>query len=194
MIQPGTEFENIEFAHQLFSVAHQGKRLELVKGVVKVMSPAGSEHGWIASRILIRLGTHVEANDLGKTYAAETGFLIEVNPDTVRAPDAAFVSHERLNATTPSSGYLQLAPDLVVEVISPKDTSTDVESKTEQWLEAGSKIVLVADPRNQTLRVYRSKSQIEVLHSGEVFCSGNVCGNWTISVNEIFEIQNQVDR
>ena len=180
---------DITTAEQLFRAPDSGKRNELVRGLLIVMAPAGSEHGWIASRILIRLGTHVEANDLGKTFAAETGFLIEVNPDTVRAPDAAFVSHERLGNAPSSFSYLQVAPDLVVEVVSPNDTSTDVEAKAEQWLEAGSRIVLVADPGNQTLRVYKSKAQIEVLHSGEEFSSGDVCGDWKISVNEIFDIQ-----
>jgi len=179
----------ITTAEQLFRAPASGNRYELVRGVLTVMSPAGSEHGWIASRILIRLGTHVEANDLGKTFAAETGFLIEVNPDTVRAPDAAFVSHEKLSASPPSSSYLHVAPDLVVEVVSPNDTSTDVEAKAEQWLEAGSRIILVADPGNRTLRVYKSKAQIEVLRSGEEFSSGDVCGDWKISVNEIFDIQ-----
>ncbi len=178
----------ITSAEQLFRSSDDGSRFELVRGVLIVMSPAGSEHGWIASRILIRLGTHVEANDLGKTFAAETGFLIEVNPDTVRAPDAAFVSHERLGTAPPSTSYLQVAPDLVAEVVSPNDSSTDVEAKAEQWLEAGSRIVLVADPKNQTLRVYKSKSQIEVLHSGDELSCGDLCGGWKISVNEIFNI------
>ncbi len=114
-----------------------------------MMSPAGSEHGRIASRILIRLGTHVEANDLGETFAAETGFLIESNPDTVRAPDAAFVSHASMSTVDDTSAYLPLAPDLVVEVVSPNDTSSDVEAKVEQWLGAGSLTVLVADPEER---------------------------------------------
>lgn len=189
MIQKTREFESVESADQLFAVAHHGNRLELIKGVVQVMSPAGSEHGWIASRILIRLGTHVESNDLGKTFAAETGFLIEVDPDTVRAPDAAFVSHQRLESAPPSSTYLKVAPDLVVEVVSPNDTSSEVEAKAEQWLDAGSRIILVADPKNKTLRIYRNKAQIEVLHRGDEFSSGDVCGSWKISVNEVFDIQ-----
>ena len=189
MIKQTREFGSVKSADQLFSVAHHGTRLELVRGVVQVMSPAGSEHGWIASRILIRLGAYVEANDLGKTFAAETGFLIEVDPDTVRAPDAAYVSHENLASAPPSSSYLQVAPDLVVEVVPPNDASTDLEAKAEQWIEAGTKIVLVADPKNQTLRVYKSKAQIEVLRSGEEFASGEVCDAWIISVNEIFDIR-----
>lgn len=175
-------------AEQLFQAPDSGNRVELVKGVLIVMSPAGSEHGRIASRILVRLGSYVEANDLGETFAAETGFLVEKNPDTVRAPDAAYVSHQKLNEADPTSSYLALAPDLVVEVVSPNDSSSDVEGKAEQWLSAGSQIVLVADPKNETLRVYRSKSEIQVLHSGETFASGEVCKNWQLPVNEVFKI------
>ena len=179
----------INSAEQLFKASENGKRLELQKGTLIVMSPAGSEHGRIASRILIRLGTYVEENDLGETFAAETGFLIEQNPDTVRAPDAAFVSHRRLSETDPTSAYLALAPDLVVEVVSPNDSSSDIEGKAHQWLSAGTQIVLVADPKNETLRAYRSKSEIQVLHSGETFESGDVCKNWQLSVNEVFKIR-----
>ena len=176
----------ITSAAQLYLMPNDGHRLELVKGILIVMSPAGSEHGRIASRILTRLSTHVEANNLGDTFAAETGFLIETNPDTVRAPDAAFISHERLSSVDDTSAYLPLAPDLVVEVLSPSDSSSDVEAKVEQWLSAGTLIVLVADPKNETIRVYRSKSEIQVLHSGEVFSSGEVCKDWQLVVDDIF--------
>ena len=155
-----------------------------------MMSPAGSEHGWIAGRIFVRLATHVEDLDLGRAYAAETGFQISESPDTVRAPDTCFVSHERLSTVEDTRSYLPLAPDLVVDVVSPNDSSSDLEAKTEAWLNAGSKIVLVADPKNQTLRVYRNKVHIEVLRSGEEFSCGDVCGNWKISVDEIFDISN----
>ena len=101
---------DIKSASQLFATAHDGNRLELVKGVLIVMSPAGGEHGRVASRILIRLGTHVEANNLGETFAAETGFLIETDPDTVRAPDASFVSHERMDTVEDTSAYPRLLP------------------------------------------------------------------------------------
>lgn len=176
-------------ASQLFSAPDDGNRLELVKGILIVMSPAGSEHGRIASRILIRLGTHVEANDLGETFAAETGFMIESNPDTVRAPDAAYISHARMSTVDDTSVYLPLAPDLVIEVVSSSDSSSDVEAKVEQWLGAGTLIVLVADPKNKTLRVYRTKSEILVLHSGDVFSSGEVCVGWTLAVDDVFSIK-----
>jgi len=154
-----------------------------------MMSPAGSEHGWIAGRIFNRLATHVENSDLGRAYAAETGFKIASSPDTVRAPDACFVSHERLAMVEATQSYLPLAPDLVVEVVSPNDTSSEVEAKAEEWLEAGTDIVLVADPSNQTIRVYQDGSKILLLRAGDTFEAGKVCGNWTLSVNDAFEIK-----
>ncbi|MEM7785332.1 MAG: Uma2 family endonuclease, partial [Planctomycetota bacterium] len=108
-------------------------RYELIEGVLKMMSRSGSEHGWIAGRIFVRLATHVENYDLGRTYAAETGFKISESPDTVRASDACFVSHERLGTVKKTDSYLPLAPELVIEVVSPNDSSSDVEAKASKW-------------------------------------------------------------
>jgi Uma2 family endonuclease len=178
-------------AEQLIAMPDDGNRYELVNGVLRMMSPAGSEHGQIAERISRRLGNHVESNQLGATYAAETGFRISTSPDTVRAPDAAFVSHSRLKSVEPTSGYLPLAPDLVVEVVSPSDSSSDVEAKAEQWLNAGTQVVVVADPANLTLRIYENVGHIRVLRSGDTYSSGRVCGNWELSVNDAFQIQDE---
>ena len=154
-----------------------------------MMSPAGSEHGWIAGRILNRLATHVEDHDLGRAYAAETGFRIATSPDTVRAPDACFVSHGRLATVESTRSYLPLAPDLVVEVVSPNDLSSEVEAKAEEWLKAGTDIVLVADPSNRTIRVYQDGSRILLLRAGDTFHAGKVCGNWTLGINDAFNIE-----
>ena len=130
---------------------------------------------------------HAKTNSLGKVYAAETGFRIAKDPDTVRAPDAAFVSQSRFDSCVKDeSSYLPLAPDLVVEVVSPNDVFSDVEDKAAQWLNAGTEIVLVANPKDQTLRVYRSPEKIEILRKGEVFEAGDVCGDWCLPVDEVF--------
>lgn len=176
-------------AAQLFEREGDGQRCELVKGVLSMMSPAGSEHGWIAGNIYHYLSVHVRKNKIGRVYAAETGFLISRDPDTVRAPDACFVSHERLATVEPSKAYLALAPDLVVEVVSPNDSSSDVESKAQLWLESGSQLVLVADPATQTIRVYENKSRIRVYRAGEQIKTGDVCQNWTLAVDDVFEIE-----
>ena len=174
-------------ADQLFHLPEDGNCYELVNGVLSVMSPAGSEHGDVAGRILRRLGNHVERSGLGTTYAAETGFQIARSPDTVRAPDAAFVSHRRLATVEPTRGYLPLAPDLVVEVVSPNDSYSDVEAKAADWLNAGSLVVLVADPTSRVLRAY-DRAGMRAYGPGEVFHAGNVCSGWQLSVNDAFEI------
>lgn len=127
------------------------------------------------------------ANSLGKVCAAETGFRIGSNPDTVRAPDAAFVSQARLDdCADTESAYLPLSPDLVVGVVSPNDVYAEVEAKSAQWLAAGSKVVLVANPADQTLRVYRSPDMIEILRSEQVFEVGDACPGWQLPVDEVF--------
>lgn len=189
MIQHSTQ--TLKTAEQLFAMADDGHRYELINGVLRMMSPAGSEHGQVADRISRRLGNHVESKNLGATYAAETGFLIGTSPDTVCAPDAAFVSQSRLQSVEPTSGYLPLAPDLVVEVVSPSDSFSDVEAKAEQWLNAGTSVVIVADPSNLTLRVYENATQVRILRSGETYSGRDVCGDWELSVDDAFRIQSE---
>ena len=101
--------------------ASQNGRCELIEGNVRMMSPAGSEHGYVAAEILVLLGSHVRQHKLGRVYAAETGFIIQQSPDTVRAPDVAFISTDRLPERE-GRGFGTIMPDLVVEVISPSDT------------------------------------------------------------------------
>ncbi|MBM3998486.1 MAG: Uma2 family endonuclease [Planctomycetes bacterium] len=182
----------ITTAEQLYSIPDDGNRRELVEGVLSMMSPAGCEHGRIAGRIFLRLATHVEQHALGETYAAETGFRISESPDTVRAPDAAFVSRGRLEAAAPTAGFLSLAPDLVVEVVSPNDSFSSVEAKAADWLRAGCQVVLVADPGNSTIHVYESGSGIRLLRSGDRFSAGPVCGGWSLDVDDAFGVSRQV--
>jgi Uma2 family endonuclease len=114
-IQPTT-------ANDLLQMPDDGFRYELVRGELTKMSPAGNKHGRFAANITGSLVPHVKANKLGAVYAAETGFWLASEPDTVRAPDVAFVSQKRLDEVGDVDGFWPGAPDLVVEVISPSDT------------------------------------------------------------------------
>jgi Uma2 family endonuclease len=164
-------------AEQLSRLPKDGFRYELVRGELRKMPPAGDEHGDVAMRIGWRLARHVEANSLGKVYAAETGFLLETDPDTVRAPDAAFVRRERIEATGTVAGFRRGAPDLVVEVVSPGDTHSEVEEKAMEWLRAGSGVVLT---------VYRSLHEITLLTEEETLDLGDVLPGWTCPVRDLF--------
>jgi Uma2 family endonuclease len=133
-------------------VPHQ--RTELIQGRLVVREPAGSVHGLAAMAIGAALAVHVRRTGAGGAFAAETGFVLAFNPDTVRAPDAAFVSRERLPDPA-EPGYLRFAPDLAVEVVSPGDRPGDVLAKVADWLSAGTRLVWVVDPARRSARVYR---------------------------------------
>jgi len=161
-------------------------RHELVRGELREMSPAGNEHGYLAMKVGRLLGNHVEDNKLGRVYAAKTGFKIASDPDTVRAPDAAFVSRERVEKVGRVAGFWPGAPDLAVEVVSPGDTHAEVVEKALSWLEAGCRMVLVAEPERKAVTVYRSREDIRILTGDEAVDGADVVPGWRLTVAEIF--------
>ena len=128
---------------------------ELVRGVMVVREPPGYRHGRVAARLAKFLMDHVDQRSLGEVLAAETGFKLATNPDTVRAPDVAFIRRNRL-PDPPPAGFAELGPDLVVEVLSPGDRPGEVLAKVADWLSAGSALVWVVDPARRRARVYRA--------------------------------------
>lgn len=142
-------------AEDLLRLNIQDKRSELVRGRLVVREPAGFAHGVVAAKIGRRLGEFVESSDLGLVFAAETGFTLARDPDTVRAPDAGFIRHDRVPDPLPR-GYAPMAPDLVVEVLSPDDRPGEVLAKVADWLRAGTSLVWVVDPIRRCARVYRA--------------------------------------
>ncbi len=128
-------------------------RCELVRGEIIHMSPAGAEHGDIAAQMLGLIWDFVHERKLGKVYAAETGFTIQRNPDTTRAPDVGFVRSERVPPSG-KRGYFEGPPDLAIEVVSFNDLASELSEKVEHWLHAGTISVWVVDPRTRTLDVY----------------------------------------
>jgi Uma2 family endonuclease len=173
-------------ADELLAMPADGYRYELVKGELRQMPPAGEEHGDAAMNIGSPLHQHVKANNLGRVYAAETGFLLQENPDTVMAPDTAFVSRERLNVVGNTRGYAKGAPDLAVEVVSPGDRVSEIEEKVRRWLEFGTRMVWVVSPRLRTVTVYRSLTDIVTLTEKDVLDGGDVVPGFRIAVSEIF--------
>jgi Uma2 family endonuclease len=172
-------------ADSLLAMPDDGKRYELVRGDLRMMSPSGGRHGRITLKLSRRIGDHVEQHRLGETYAAETGFLLQRNPDTVLAPDVAFVSRARLGGLADHPGYLPIAPDLVVEVVSPHDRSAEIEQKASAWLDAGVAVVLVVDPQAGTIRDYRPNRGVGEFFDGFVDLEGVVPG-FRLDVAELF--------
>ena len=173
-------------AEELLEMPDDGFRRELVEGELRKMAPAGNRHGHLALEIGSELRNHVKANNLGRVYAAETGFEISSNPDTVLAPDVAFVRQERLDETGEVSGYWPGAPDLVVEVVSPDDRHSKMVEKSLAWLEAGCRMVLVADPERQYVTVYRSREDIHILTGRDTVDCADVVPGWRLHLADIF--------
>ncbi len=159
-------------------------RYELIKGELLTMSPAGAKHGKVTMNLAIRLGMHVNANNLGVLFSADTGFKLESNPDTVLAPDISFISRDRVG--TISDGFHPGAPDLAVEVISPNDPRPQVARKTSLWLELGAKSVWNVHPRKRTVEVIRADGVKELLNETDELVDDTVPG-FRVKVSEIFE-------
>ena len=152
---PGMTTSALLTAEELLNLSIPNKHVELVRGVLVVREPPGGRHGRIAANVAFELLKHVRANSLGGVYAAETGFTLSRHPDTVRAPDVAFIRRERLPSPEPT-GYPELGPDLVVEVLSPGDRPGEVHAKIADWLSAGTRLVWIIDPERRIARVYRA--------------------------------------
>jgi len=173
----------ITTAEELLNAQDTG-RCELIRGVLHMMIPPGFEHGRIANELAFRINTLVRSHGLGIVVAAETGFLLARDPDTVRAPDVGFLAAER--AEGPKRGYCPGAPDLAVEVLSPDDRPGYVRDKVAEWLEAGTRAVWIVDPRKRIVAVHEPPQPPVVLDESGVLLGGGVLPGFEVAVREIF--------
>ena len=127
-------------ADELLHLPDNGMRTELVRGELREMAPAGSQHGRLTVNVTIPLGHYVKTHNLGAVFAAETGYIIERTPDTVRAPDVSFIRRERIEEAGEVVGFWPGSPDLVVEVISPGEIYTEVVLTDQDTLDGGDVI------------------------------------------------------
>ncbi len=162
-----SETERLFTADELLEIsARDENRYELIQGKVRMMSPAGGEHGLTAANLNARLFLYVDDNQLGAVFAAETGFLLDTKPDLVRAPDVAYVRSERIRSGV-SNKYFPGAPDLAVEVVSPNDRADEVQDKVQDWLSHGTQLVWVVEPKTRTVTVYRPDGTANVLQAND---------------------------
>jgi Uma2 family endonuclease len=173
-------------AEQLFDMPSDGMRRELVKGELIRMNPAGSEHGVVIAALTVMLGQHVLQHKLGQVFGAETGFVLARDPDTVRAPDIAFVRQERIAVTGIPRAYFPGAPDLAVGGVSPGDRPSEVEAKVSDWLAHGCLLVWVVDPRNRTVAIHRTLRETQVVNENDLLEEPGLFPGWRVNVAKIF--------
>jgi Uma2 family endonuclease len=173
-------------AEELLRLPDDGMRHELVRGELRTMSPPGFEHGDVTSVFGGSLWSYVRANALGKVVVGDVGFQLTSDPDTVRAPDVALVRRERLENLGTVRGYWSGAPDLAVEVISPNDLYTEVDEKVAEWLEHGTRLVFVVNPRRRTVAVHRPGQPVRILGENDVLDGEDVVPGWTLPVRDLF--------
>lgn len=173
-------------AEAFAALPRDGWRAELIRGEVVTMPAAFTDHGETAMNLGAIVTTYVKAQHLGKTFAAETGFLIARNPDTVRAPDFAFIQTSRVTPVASTTGWGQVIPDLVAEVVSSSDRSNEIDQKVRMWLDAGVQLVWVLYPQTRTIFAHTPNAPVSMLKSGGVLAGGDVLPGFSVAVDEIF--------
>ena len=156
-----------------------------MRGRLIVREPPGFRHGIVALKIARLIADYVDDHGLGIVVAAETGFKLFSNPDTVRAADAAYLSRQRA-PDPPPSGYLALAPDLAVEVTSPSDPAGEVQAKVSDWLNAGSRLVWVIDPARKRALVYREDGSVDLLANQDALSGEDVLPGFSCPLDDIW--------
>lgn len=171
-------------AKDLLQLDVPNKWTELVRGRLVVSEPPGTEHGRISANLGYFVSDFVRRHGLGCVYAQDTGFKIQSDPDTVRAPDLAFVSAARVPMAA-EPGYAVLVPDLVVEVVSAGDRRGEVLARVGDWLDAGAGLVWVIDPRRTEAQVHRRDGGITVIGASDALDGEDVLPGFTCLLAEI---------
>ena len=160
-------------------------RCELIDGVLIELSPPGSLHARVAGKIAVLFA---QADSLGLGYVlGEMGFRLRRDPDTVRAPDVAFMRRDKVPGGVFPTGYWEGALDIIVEVVSPYDTATEIQTKVREWVEAGASLVLIAYPDTKVVEAVRSLTDRRRFEVGDTLDLSDLLPGFSISVAEIFD-------
>ncbi len=158
-------------------------RCELVAGEVIKMSPTNVEHGFLESEIAALLRNFVNEQKIGWVLTGEVGIFTRRNPDSIRAGDVVFISKERM-PKRPRSGFLEVAPDLVVEIVSPSDRWADLHDKLEEYFGIGVQWVWVVEPTRQVIRVYQNPTTVEIV--ADTLHGIGVLAGFELTIPELF--------
>ncbi|MBI2301213.1 MAG: Uma2 family endonuclease [Armatimonadetes bacterium] len=162
-------------------------RRELVRGEVVEMPPASDQHAGEELRLMALLEVHILRHRLGKAYGSSVGYVVRHDPDTVLEPDGSFVVASRQPASYLGK-FSRIIPDLVLEVVSPSDRDTDVADKIDEWLAAGVRVVLLLRPKQETLTIHRSRTDVTVLTRGDALTCEDLLPGFALPLSVVFDI------
>ena len=174
-------------AEDLLRLDSEGVRGELIRGVLHETTPTGQQHGWMVMKLGALLMHFILPRALGTLVGSDSGVLLERDPDTVREPDIAFTSAERLPINADIDGYSEVAPDLVVEVVSPSDQPRAVADKAAMWLSHGVRLVWVVRPANRTIEVHRPAADMRMLSESDMLDGLDVLPGFTCPISAVFD-------
>jgi Uma2 family endonuclease len=180
-----TPTSNITTAEQLLNAPSDLGRCELVRGELIMMTPAKGRHGAIAMKIGHYLLSFLETHDIGQVFDSSTGFVLSHDPDTVRAPDVSFLTSERLKQQN-LDAFLEGAPDLAVEVLSPSNTQAEMLERMADFFEAGCRVVWIVDPLRRSLVIHRPDASPTILAENETLTEEELLPGFSLVVREIF--------
>lgn len=174
-------------AEDLWAMSHgqNSKRYELRKGVLVEVTPSAAIHTILASWINYLLTGFVVTHDLGVVTGEIGGFILSTQPDTVRAPDVGFVAKALLTSLPKS--FFPFAPDLAVEIVSPGDTATEIDTKVEEYLAAGTGLVWVVYPDTKKILVHKPGNAAEVVRMNDTLAGGDILPGFSVSAQEFFK-------
>ena len=175
-------------ADDLLRLDSQGIRGELIRGVFHEIMSSGLEHGEIAAKLTILLGIFIMPRRLGRLAASDVGVWLERDPDTVREPDIAYFSAARLPLDVRITGYAEVPPDLVVEIVSPSDTRRAVRDKARMWLSYGVALVWVVQPDTRTVEVYEAGRAVVTHTEQDTLDGAAVLPGFTCPISDLFDM------
>ncbi len=174
-------------AEDLLRLDSEGVRGELIRGVLHETMSSGYAHGKIVMKLGFLLNAFIIPRKLGSLTGSDMGVWLERDPDTVREPDIAYFSAARLPLDVRITGYAEVVPDLVVEIVSPSDSRREAHDKAEMWLRYGVALVWVVQPDTRSVEVYEPGRAVVTLDEHDTLDGLEVLPGFTCTVSDIFD-------
>jgi len=181
-----TVAEKLLTAEEFAAMPDPGHPTELVRGRVVDMPPPNFRHGEVCGAITLLIGLFVRDHDLGRVLSNDAGLITRRGPDSVRGPDVAYYSYERVPKGTSPAGYSDAPPELVFEVLSPTDRWSNILAKVVEYLEAGVRLVCVLRPGPDTVQLFRPDGDDRTLGPDDEFMAPDILGDFRVPVRRFF--------